>query len=151
MLLDAMVKGSAAGVAATGAMSLSMLAGQRAGLVDKLAPERITEAVLDTVGVPRSESAENVATTANHFAYGAAGGALYAVVTRRAGGAGPLSGVLFGLALFAASYEGWVPAFRIMPPVHQAGARRTTQLAVAHVVYGAPLGALVARLSRRRG
>lgn len=120
-----------------------MLAGQRAGLVNQLAPERITEAGLDVLGTPRDERLTDAVTTVNHFAYGAAGGALYAVLTSRLRRRGVVPGMLFGLALFTASYEGWVPAVGILPPIHEAGWGRAVQLLVAHLLYGATLGAVV--------
>jgi hypothetical protein len=76
MALRTIASGTAAGFVATGAMSASMLAGQRAGLVNQLTPERITEAGLDVLGTPRDERLTDAVTTVNHFAYGAAGGAL---------------------------------------------------------------------------
>jgi len=54
-------------------------------------------------------------------------------------------------ALAVVSYMGWVPAVGLMPVATRDEPRRPVVMVLAHGVYGAVLGALVGRRSRRRG
>src|ERR687893_608994 len=144
--LNTLVKGAVAGGLATLPMSGVMLAAGKAGLMGQQPPERITEAALDAVGVEQpSEEVEKTATTAAHLGYGVAMGAAFALLQEQLRPSTPpvLSGIGFGLALWALSYAGWVPALGIMSrPEHDRPGRPESMVA-AHVVYGATLGALV--------
>lgn len=145
-----LVRGAGAGVAATGAMSVALFAAQRAGLLHKLPPEQITEAALDTLDVDRSEEAEDALSTVNHFAYGAACGALFGLALPHARRlpAAPLVGALFGVAVWAVSYAGWIPKLGIMPPPTQDDPRRQGSMLGAHLVFGGVLGWLLRRGGR---
>jgi hypothetical protein len=145
-----LVRGAGAGVAATGAMSVAMFAAQRAGLLHKLPPENITEAALDTLDVDRSERTEDALTTASHFAYGAACGALFGLGLPFARRLAPatLTGALFGAAVWAVSYAGWVPAMGILPPPTKDDPRRQGSMLGAHLVFGGVLGWLLRRSGR---
>jgi hypothetical protein len=140
-----LARGAAAGLAATAAMTVMMFAARRRGTMRKLPPERITEAMLDALRLRRSERTENVISSVAHLAYGAGAGALFAVLagSLRRPGTRVLAGPAYGLALWAASYVGWVPALGIMPPPHRDGRRRPTAMVLAHVTYGAVLGWLL--------
>lgn len=145
-----LVRGAGAGVAATGAMSVAMLAAQRAGLLHKLPPENITEAALDTLDVDRSEGAEDALSTSAHFAFGATCGALFglAIPFARRLAPSPLVGALFGAAVWAVSYAGWVPALGILPPPTKDDPRRQGSMFGAHLVFGGVLGWLLRRGGR---
>lgn len=71
-----------------------------------------------------------------HFAYGAIIGAPYPLLFRR-----PrhpmLCGGAYGLAVWAASYLGWIPAARILRPATEHPGRRNALMLVAHWVWGA--------------
>ena len=147
-MLNTLVQGAVAGGLATLPMSGVMLAAGKAGLMGQQPPERITEAALDAVGVEQpSEAVEQTATAAAHLGYGLAMGAAFALLQQQLRPSTPpvLNGIGFGLALWALSYAGWVPALGIMPgPEHDRPGRPESMVA-AHVVYGAALGALVGR------
>jgi hypothetical protein len=118
------------------------LSARRLGIVSKVAPEHITEAALDAVEVDAPEPADDAAATLSHIAYGAASGTLYALVRPRLPG-GPFVGALgFAGALLLASYEGWVPAASILPPLHDQTTGGRWTLIAGHAVYGAVLGGL---------
>jgi hypothetical protein len=138
-------RGALGGVAATAAMSLVMLASRRLGLVGKLAPEHITEETLDAAGVQRDEGEEDVATTLAHLAYGTANGAVFALVAPRMPGPPALRGLLFAGGLLLVSYEGWVPAARILPPLHVQTRGGAWTLVASHVVYGVVLSLATSR------
>jgi hypothetical protein len=137
-------QGALAGAAATAVMSVIMLLGQKTSRVGKLPPKKIVEAGLDASGVQRpDEEVLNALTAVAHVGYGMAAGAVYSASLGNASRLSPLvSGPLFALAVWAGSYEGWVPALGIMPRARRDRPARTTTMIVAHVVYGAILGLL---------
>ena len=49
---------------------------------------------------------------------------------------------LFGIAVWAVSYAGWVPKLGLMQPPSRDRPGRPTAMILAHLVYGATLGAL---------
>ncbi len=72
-----------------------------------------------------------------HFAYGAAAGVAYALSQRRLRLPEPLpSGPLFGAALWAFGYAGWLPATGLYPPPTAEPRRRVGTLIAAHLIYG---------------
>ncbi|MDP9001776.1 MAG: hypothetical protein M3O46_16885 [Myxococcota bacterium] len=133
-----------------------MLAAQKVGLTGKLPPAKITDAMLDVVGVRPfvTSPAKKALAAVNHLAFGGACGALFglghALLARRGPGAGAQSGgrvaagVAFGTAVWAVSYAGWVPALGIMPSPQNDRPGRPTAMVIAHWVYGAVLAKLVA-------
>lgn len=137
------VRGGAAGVAATAAMTTVFGAAGAWGLMGQKPPEKIVRTLFPTLPEPGKETLA----WASHAGYGAAGGALYtALLPPRAHG--PVSGTLFGLAVWAAGYEGWLPAFGILPPAHRDRTGRAVSVFVAHLVYGWTLGWSARRLRR---
>jgi hypothetical protein len=135
-----LVSGAASGLAATVAMSGVMLGAKRLGLLGKAPPKKIVQWLLGRVspGLRRDEVATPVAVLA-HLGYGAGAGALFGLLSRRGGA---VKGALFGLAVWAASYRGWIPAVGIMPPPGLDRPGRQPALVLAHLVYGATLGHL---------
>lgn len=143
-MIRRLVSGAVAGAAATGVMSIVMGAAKQAGLVDKLSPRHITDSALHAVDAsPRTEATANTATAVAHLGYGVAMGSLYSVLAGRR--ANPVTGVAFGLAIAAASYQGWVPAAGILPSFTDMPSGRRASLLASHVVYGAVLGAVAGR------
>lgn len=149
--LRSMLRGGLAGTGATLPMSLFMLGAQKAGLMGKQPPEHITESFLDRIGIrKRPEAADDVLATLNHFVFGAAAGGIYGLVRRERVPEVP-QGIAFGLAVWAASYKGWVPAAGIMPkPDHDRPGRPASMIA-AHLLFGGALAALYRALQRRSG
>ena len=136
-------RGAAGGVVVTGAMSGVMLASYATGRVRKVAPEAITERALDVVG-GASKPVEQAATAASHFVYGTVNGVLFSLAASRLPGRPIAKGVLFGLALLVLSYQGWVPAVGILPPLDEQKRARFATLTLAHLVYGGVLGWMAA-------
>jgi hypothetical protein len=123
-------------------MSLVMLAARRTGVVDKLAPEHVTEAGLDAADVDRSQPTEDVATAAAHLAFGVGAGSLYGLVAPHLPGPPLATGFAYSAAVLLVSYEGWVPAARILPSLHAQTAGGRWTLIASHAVFGATLGVL---------
>ena len=151
----AVVRGGPAGLAATIPMSLVMLVAGRLADMGTQPPERVAEEALGRAGADgTSEETQNLAASLAHLAFGAGGGAAFALarhslVLRGLGLAVPAvaQGTIFGLGVWAVSYQGWIPALGILPPAERDRPGRRRTMIVAHLVYGATLGALEARLT----
>src|SRR5947209_8155344 len=103
--VEALVDGGISGVAGTAAMSALMLGARRIGLLGRQPPERLTEHVLDTLGLERHETTQDVLAAMLHFGFGATMGALFGLVHRRTDArlGATAQGVLFGTAVWAVS------------------------------------------------
>lgn len=137
-----LARGFLAGAVATVGMSGLMFAGRRLGLLGRMPPEKITAHALDRLGISRSRKQQDVLASVVHIGFGAGAGALFAPLARaaRLPLSRPLQGALFGTAVWAVSYRGWVPALGIMPPPGRDRPGRPEVMLAAHWVYGALLG-----------
>lgn len=124
--------GALGGLFATVVMSAGFLAAQRVGAIDKLPPRLIVDRFLPRLS---SRSSRVIATVA-HLGYGAVAGAAYGALRGRS----IRSAVGFGLAVWATSYEFWVPAARVLPPAHRDDRSRAVTIVIAHLIYGFVLG-----------
>ena len=155
--------GSAAGLAASIPMLCAMEALRR-GLPGQpeshyLPPRKVATGLARKAGIEyrMTERTRKAVTLVGHVSYGAAMGAAYGVIagrTHRRAGRNHLprsvaQGVAWGLAVWALSYAGWLPAAGILPPPHRRSARRNTVIIGSHVVWGAVLGALTDQMRRR--
>lgn len=141
--------GATAGTVSTLPMSLLMLGAQKMGLMGKQPPEKITEAALNEImDEPVQEPVEDALSVVNHFAFGAVAGALYGGL-RREEMSQIAQGMVFATGVWSGSYMGWVPALGIMPPATRDREGRPESMFVAHLVFGACLGALTQWLEER--
>lgn len=142
--------GITSGVLATVPMTAVMFASQQLGLLGKMPPAKITDNLLARGGVPATRTERKALTTLVHLGFGAGCGALYSLL--RPGRPSPAraaaEGVVFATAVWGASYAGWVPALGIMPPPADDRKDRQITMVVAHWIFGAVLGIVVA--ARRR-
>jgi hypothetical protein len=132
-------------------MSMVMLAAGRAGAMGDQPTERLTDTVFGAAGIGNaSEGERDVAASLAHLSFGAGGGAAFALLHRRLRLPLPsvAQGVAFGLAVWAVSYQGWIPALGILPPADDDRPGRRRAMIAAHVVYGGVLGAVEARVAR---
>lgn len=138
------VAGAVAGLGGTLAMSVVMLAAQRAGLMGTLPPKRITERALEGLHLRSSGGTVNAMAAGAHLGYGMAAGAAFGQIGKRLCLALPsgIKGAVFGTVLWAASYFGWVPALGLMPPPPKDRPGRPGSMLLAHIVFGAVLGLL---------
>jgi hypothetical protein len=145
--LEEVAAGLASGALATLPMSAVMWAAQRTGHMGRQPPAKITDAALDAAGEEDTPlPARRAAAMLLHFGFGAGAGALYAWWSSRGPGRrGPLQGAAFGTLVWLGSYAGWIPALGIMPPPQRDRPGRQPAMLVAHWVYGAVLGARLAR------
>jgi NAD(P)-dependent dehydrogenase (short-subunit alcohol dehydrogenase family) len=144
-LLTRVVKGAAAGIVATAAMSAVMLGARRLGLLGEPPPRRLTRRVLSPLGLlgPRGRALD-VTALAAHFAYGAALGGVFALPPGRSTRA---RGLLYGAGVWAANYAVALPALGLMPPARRDRPGRPTSMIAAHLVYGAALAATYRRIA----
>ncbi|MFD1932472.1 MULTISPECIES: hypothetical protein [Nonomuraea] len=136
-MIRELVRGAFAGATATTAMSTVMLAGDKAGLMREQPPKHVVRALLPGRS-HRPKAGEKPMAALAHYAFGAGAGAVLALLTRGRGAPLPV-GVAYGLAIWLASYEGWVPALTPMPPIHRDEPGRALVMGLAHVVFGSVL------------
>lgn len=143
-------RGGAAGAAATVLMSAFMAAAHRVGLLGEPPPRVIARAAADAAGATgadRDSGAVDAGALLAHVGFGVGAGAAYVALRPALPAAvpGPVAGVTFGLAVWAVSYSGWVPALGILPPPTEDRPGRQPTMVLAHVVYGAALDAFAGR------
>ena len=116
-----------------------------------LPPRQIAMALAEQAGVKEqlNPPARTTVTLAAHFGYGAATGAIYAPMAIENGWPPVVSGVGFGLTVWATSYLGLLPAVRLLSPATEHPIRRNALMITAHAVWGVTLGLLVDRLSKK--
>lgn len=137
-MIRRLVCGAACGALSTLAMSAVMLAGQKAGLMPGQPPKHIVRAALPGHR-HRPKPGEKALGAAAHLGFGTASGALFGLLAGERVPRVP-AGVAYALLIWLGSYEGWVPALNILPPVSRDPAPgRPAVMAAAHVVYGATL------------
>lgn len=138
-----LIEGAVAGTGATVPMTVGMVWMHRKLPPEQqypLPPRQIIENIAPEQVPP--EQRKN-ATLVSHFAYGAACGAIYRILPLP--GNRIATGMLFGLAVWAGSYLGWLPAAGILPPATEHPKERNALMISAHLIWGASLGALLAK------
>ena len=146
--VTAALDGALGGGIGTVGMSALMLAAGKMGLMGEQPPDKIAGTALDAIGAhARDEKAQDALATLLHFAFGVGCGTIFAAIHRRLPFRLPaaLHGVIFASLVWAASYEGWVPALGILPPASRDDPGRTRVMFLSHVIYGALLGTVVGR------
>jgi hypothetical protein len=151
-MLRRILAGAAAGVIATGPQSAVVWGARAAGIYHRRPPPEVvaegpTNAAVDAGVLPAQLG--RPAMLAEHMGFGAAGGALFALVSKVIQPA-PIAGIVTGLVIWKASYDGWIPALRIMPPPEKDEAGRQVTMVIAHVAYGLSLAAVFNRLNAGR-
>lgn len=138
--LNRVLTGMAAGLAATGIMSVVMLGAKLAGVLGEPPPRRLTRRLLSPLGVSPQGRALDATALLAHAAYGACVGGAFALLPGRF--KTQSGGRLFGLAVWAVNYAGVLPMLGLMPPVRKDRFGRPTSMIAAHLVYGSALAAV---------
>lgn len=146
--------GAVAGTLATIPMSLTMITLHR--LIPKkerraLPPKQITMEIAEDIGAKDlldEEIEKDTVSLVNHFAYGAATGAIYAAVAENVNFPPLVKDIGYGLAVWTVSYLGLLPLAGILPPATEHPASQNALMIPAQVVWGAALGAGLEVLSR---
>jgi uncharacterized membrane protein YagU involved in acid resistance len=112
-----------------------------------LTPREIVDSGSEQLGAPLAGEVAKDVTTAAHFAYGAAMGAMIAALNpdpkKRTGAAA-------GVAVWLASYMGWIPAVGTLEPATKHPARRNMLMIGVHLVWGAATAAAMRELRMAR-
>ena len=151
--MNRILLGALAGLAATAPMTLAMkLMHEQLPREEQypLPPRQVTEGMAEKAGVNEhlDEEEREAATWMSHFAYGTACGALYGALSGERVDSHPLlAGVGFGMAVWAGSYLGWLPAAGIISPATEHPPRRTALMIAAHAVWGATTAVALSSLS----
>jgi uncharacterized membrane protein YagU involved in acid resistance len=126
-----LVNGIIAGIVGTLAMTIVMRElAERTRQRKPMPPRQITENVLAGL----SNGTLPAATTASHFGYGGAAGAVLALMGRAPSAT---KGAAYGVAVWIVSYFGWIPALQILPFPTKHPPTRTAVMIAAHLVWGA--------------
>lgn len=141
--METLARGGIAGLVATAPMTLTIAAGQALGLMGTPPPVEITENVAERAGEEpdRESPVFQVSWLAAHAGYGAACGALYALVRPALPRSDLAAGLVFGGAVWGVSYLGLLPALDLFPPAQEDSPSRQGVMIAAHAVYGASLAA----------
>jgi hypothetical protein len=151
-MFERCVNGALAGLIATAPMTWTMRAASQWlpwHASRRLPPRQITEATLEHAGVDGQAPGEQLDALATlaHYGYGAAGGAALATLLDKSPLSRPATGALVGLAIWAGSYLGWLPATGVRRSALRDHKERSAQMIAAHLVWGATAAALVDTLS----
>jgi uncharacterized membrane protein YagU involved in acid resistance len=146
-MTNRLLLGALAGIAGTCAMTAAARAMHRRLPPRErypLPPREIVEGALPArAKLMLDEERRHSATLAAHFGYGAATGALYALL--RPNGS-ILPGVGYGLLVWTVSYFGIMPGLRILRPASDHPLGRNWLMVVAHLVWGSTLAGTLREL-----
>jgi hypothetical protein len=141
--------GSIAGLAATVCMSAVMAGAKAAGMTEPEPPKEITHRAGAKADAPPARAGNPAFTPtwlAAHAAFGAGGGAVYALLRPLIPGGVIVRGLLYGEAVWASNYLGALPALGLYPPPSKDSDLRTALMIAAHAVYGVTLSLSEERL-----
>jgi len=149
--------GTVAGLAATVPMTAAMIAMHRYLPLHQrypLPPRKVTMRLASALDMRHelNRSERSAATVAAHFGYGGAMGGIFSLLTSQTRRHRVTAGIGWGLFVWAGSYLGLLPALGLHEPATRHPRERNVLMILAHVVWGATLGALSrAYESVRRG
>jgi uncharacterized membrane protein YagU involved in acid resistance len=124
-------------------------------LPDTPAPQKVVQWAQDEVGAPQTLTGRSKTLTAlaTHLAYSAASGAAYGLARPALpplrSVPTPAAGALFGWAVWAASFQGLLPALGVMPRTTQHPPKRWPAPLMGHAVFGAVTAVVASRLDKR--
>lgn len=150
------VVGVASGAVATLAMSAAMEVSYRLLSPSErgpLAPSQIVMRGAAAAGVDtRAHPVRHtLITLLAHFGYGSAAGVGYTLLMSRTPLPPPFRGLLYGAALWAVSYQAWLPSTGVLRPATTYARGRVTTLVVSHLVWGAAADVTERLLAARMG
>jgi hypothetical protein len=150
-MLRPMVIGGAAGALATLPMSGLIWGAKRVRIFQRTpAPEAVATRLVQRVTGRRAATPpqRQLLTALSHIGFGSGAGALYGTTTSLRPPT-VWSGMLFGVAVWLISYQGWIPALRLLPAPADDEHGHAATMAAAHLVYGGTLGVVSRRLLYR--
>jgi uncharacterized membrane protein YagU involved in acid resistance len=112
-----------------------------------LTPREIVDSTAEAAGTELPEETAKDVSTAAHFAYGAACGALLAAMNPDTS---KRSGAAAGVAIWVASYMGWIPALNVLEPATKHPPRRNLLMIGVHIAWGAATASAMRELREAR-
>jgi len=151
--MQTLVRGALAGLAATVPMTVVIATGRAAGLLWTPPPVAITENVAERAGEDpdRGSPAFQATWLAAHVGYGAACGAVYALMRPLLPRSDITAGLLFGGAVWSISYMGVMPALNLYPSAKDDSNSRQAVMIAAHAVFGTALASIDSYLRAHEG
>jgi hypothetical protein len=146
-LATRLLLGAIAGAAATLPMTATVRAIHRRLPKGERYPATPRELIDSATGESLPDETARDLTLAAHYAYGAATGAMIAAAAPRPS---LPAGAAAGVAVWAASYLGWIPAAGLLKPATEHPARRNFMMIAAHLVWGAALALALEELQADR-
>jgi uncharacterized membrane protein YagU involved in acid resistance len=149
-LSSRIIIGGIAGVVGTMAMTAAMRRLHRRLPEEErypLTPREIVDSGSKQLGMPLAGEAAKDVTTITHFAYGAACGALIAAMNPDPK---KHTGAAAGVAIWLASYVGWIPAVGTLEPATKHPARRNALMIGVHLVWGYATASAIRELNVAR-
>jgi putative membrane protein len=139
--MNTVARGAVAGLAGTAAHSAVMAGGKATGLMQTPPPKEITANLLEKSGIDETPSGPGftAAWTSNHVAYGVGTGILYDLIRPMLPASPTVAGLLFGGAVWAASYFKLMPELGLHPSVEEDSKSRQLVMVLAHAAYGVAL------------
>lgn len=146
-MMEPIIRGTISGTLATLPMTLAMFRLRRRlprEWVKPLPPRQITLRLAHRMGLGRKldRGEKRTLTWLSHYGYGAVAGGLYALSPRW------MSGPWYGLAVWAISYLGFMPALNLYKPAVKDAASRNFLMIMSHLVWGLFLGLAFRALGR---
>ena len=136
--------GFALGALATVPMTGVFIVARRISLLDEVPPHKAIRSLRPQLPEPRL----SVVSAFAHALVGGIAGSVYSAILPRQFHGG-LSGAVFGAGVWAVGYEAVMPLATELPPAHRDAKRRAGTILVAHLVYGAALGAALLSSGKR--
>ena len=149
-LTSRLIIGGIAGIVGTMAMTAAMRRHHRRLPEEErypLTPREIVDSGSKQLGMPLAGEAAKDITAIAHFAYGAACGAMIAAMNPDPG---KRTGAAAGVAIWLASYMGWIPAVGTLEPATKHPVRRNLLMVAVHLVWGAATAGAMRELTAAR-
>jgi hypothetical protein len=150
------VAGALSGMAATGPMTLFMMAAHKALPREEqhpLPPREITMNAAETAGVREDIEASGrrtESTLAAHFGFGTTAGLIYSGVAGVTGLPAVAEGALYGLGVWGSNYLGILPALGLVRPATEEPPARNAVMIGANILWGAVAAVLFQRVADRK-
>lgn len=142
--IETAVRGALAGAAGTAVMTMMRREVAPRVLPEEMVPEefvpkRVLEWAEEQAGRPDAlpDDTEMKLSLLPHFGYGSSMGALYGLARSRVDGVpAPLAGAVFGVAVWAVGFQGWLPALGVQPATTEQPPEKRPMPVMAHLLYG---------------
>ncbi len=150
-LLFSVVAGAIGGLVGASCMTVIRTFAQRAGFIEKTVPQVMEEWASERLDLepPGGAPGHHVVDQLLHLGYGVIWGALYGTILGRQAPALLVSGVGFGVSLWAFGFFGLIPALRVHRPAHEATVAENGINIAAHLAYGLVVALLTDEITRQ--